>query len=330
MALWPSGAVSIWPGPLPHWGFSRLFCFWWPELKNRATRHPGCGGRAALTPRGPRSLAGVLRAELGTEAAAAGLSRRQALAQRGEATARARVQRRRRAPSAGSGARRVSHPVGSGGFCLADEVTPILPGSGAGPGEEPPWRDAAAAGAAGGGENPKLGTEAGLESEPLPERGYEVHGLEKIPEGPGLVIFYHGATPVDYFYFLAKLLILKNRMCYTVADHFVFKLPGFKLLLDVFGVMHGPKEECVKALKNGHLVAISPGGVREALFSDETYVLVWGNRMGFAQVAIDAKVPIIPMFTQNVREGIRTLGGISKGCNPIFNRQTSENTRKRI
>ncbi|CAM4503121.1 DGAT1/2-independent enzyme synthesizing storage lipids-like isoform X1 [Lepidochelys kempii] len=140
--------------------------------------------------------------------------------------------------------------------------------------------------------------------------GYEVHGLEKIPEGPGLVVFYHGATPIDYFYFLAKLLILKNRMCYTVADHFVFKLPGFKLLLDVFGVMHGPKEECVKALKNGRLVAISPGGVREALFSDETYVLVWGNRTGFAQVAIDAKVPIIPLFTQNVREGIRTLGGI--------------------
>uniref|UniRef100_A0A8C0GGS2 Transmembrane protein 68 n=1 Tax=Chelonoidis abingdonii TaxID=106734 RepID=A0A8C0GGS2_CHEAB len=145
--------------------------------------------------------------------------------------------------------------------------------------------------------------------------GYEVHGLEKIPEGPGLVVFYHGATPIDYFYFLAKLLILKNRMCYTVADHFVFKLPGFKLLLDVFGVMHGPKEECVKALKNGHLVAVSPGGVREALFSDETYVLVWGNRTGFAQVAIDAKVPIIPMFTQNVREGIRTLGGITTCCN---------------
>ncbi|XP_067409873.1 DGAT1/2-independent enzyme synthesizing storage lipids-like isoform X4 [Emydura macquarii macquarii] len=55
--------------------------------------------------------------------------------------------------------------------------------------------------------------------------GYEVHGLEKIPDGPGLVVFYHGATPLDYFYFVAKLLMLKNRICYTVADHFVFKLP---------------------------------------------------------------------------------------------------------
>ncbi|NXY44591.1 TMM68 protein, partial [Ceuthmochares aereus] len=85
---------------------------------------------------------------------------------------------------------------------------------------------------------------------------------------------------------------------------------GFKLLLDVLGVLHGPKEECVKALKKGRLLAVAPGGVREALFSDEMYTIIWGDRKGFAQVAIDAEVPIIPMFTQNVREGIRTLGGI--------------------
>lgn len=67
-------------------------------------------------------------------------------------------------------------------------------------------------------------------------------------------------------------------------------MTGFKLLLEVFSVIHGPQEECVKALRNGHLLGISPGGVREALFSDETYPLLWGKRKGFAQVAIDSKV----------------------------------------
>ncbi|XP_030070366.1 DGAT1/2-independent enzyme synthesizing storage lipids isoform X2 [Microcaecilia unicolor] len=83
---------------------------------------------------------------------------------------------------------------------------------------------------------------------------------------------------------------------------------GFKPLIEAFGVIHGPKEECVKALRNGHLLGISPGGLREALFSDETYTIIWGSRKGFAQVAIDAEVPIIPMFTQNIREAYRTLG----------------------
>lgn len=38
------------------------------------------------------------------------------------------------------------------------------------------------------------------------------------------------------------------------------------------------------------MVAVSPGGVREALFSDGNYTIMWKNRKGFAQVAIDAKV----------------------------------------
>ena len=32
------------------------------------------------------------------------------------------------------------------------------------------------------------------------------------------------------------------------------------------------------------------GGVREAFFSDEYYNLLWGNRVGFAKIAIEAKV----------------------------------------
>lgn len=67
-------------------------------------------------------------------------------------------------------------------------------------------------------------------------------------------------------------------------------LTGFSLLLDVFCALHGPREKCVEILRSGHLLAISPGGVREALISDETYNIIWGNRKGFAQVAIDAKV----------------------------------------
>ncbi|NXX88048.1 TMM68 protein, partial [Centropus bengalensis] len=137
--------------------------------------------------------------------------------------------------------------------------------------------------------------------------GYELHGVKNLPEGPGILVYYHGAIPIDYFYFIAKLFLWKKRLCLSVADHFVFHLPGIKLLLEVTGIIPGTREECLNALKNGYLVSISPGGVREAQFSDESYQLVWGNRKGFARVALDAKVPIIPMYTQNVREGYRTF-----------------------
>lgn len=61
--------------------------------------------------------------------------------------------------------------------------------------------------------------------------GYEVEGLENIPssEEPLLVIYYHGAIPIDLYYFIAKVFLYKNRLVHTVADNFLFKIPGIVL-----------------------------------------------------------------------------------------------------
>lgn len=57
--------------------------------------------------------------------------------------------------------------------------------------------------------------------------GYEVEGLEKIPtEGPIMIVFYHGALPIDFYYLFAKVWLYRNRRVRVVADNFVFKIPG--------------------------------------------------------------------------------------------------------
>ncbi|XP_026526231.1 transmembrane protein 68-like [Notechis scutatus] len=138
--------------------------------------------------------------------------------------------------------------------------------------------------------------------------GYELHGIENIPDGPGLIIYYHGALPLDYLYFLAKIFILKRRCCYSIADDCLFVFPGVQALTGVTGIIQNKKEECLNVLKKGKLLGISPGGMREALFSDKSYKLIWHKRKGFAQLAVDMKVPIIPMCTQNIREGYWIFG----------------------
>ncbi|CAG2118836.1 unnamed protein product, partial [Medioppia subpectinata] len=100
--------------------------------------------------------------------------------------------------------------------------------------------------------------------------GYEVIGLDNIPDdGPALIVYYHGAIPIDYYYLSAKCLLTKNRLIRAVGDHFLFRIP--------------------------------------AQFGDERYRLMWGQRTGFARVALEAQVPIIPVFTQNIREAFRSL-----------------------
>ncbi|CAG9766252.1 unnamed protein product [Ceutorhynchus assimilis] len=137
--------------------------------------------------------------------------------------------------------------------------------------------------------------------------GYEINGLENLPEtGPALVIYYHGAIPIDIYYFLAKIYLSRNRIVHTVADHFLFKVPGFSILADCMKIIPGTVQSCSNILKEGNYLAIAPGGVYEAQFSEQ-YNLMWKRRLGFAKAAIEAKVPVIPMFSENIRESFRTL-----------------------
>jgi len=137
--------------------------------------------------------------------------------------------------------------------------------------------------------------------------GYEVEGLENVPVSqPALIIYYHGAVPVDLYYTVSTLELARSQQINLVGDRFLFHVPGWSTLLEVLKVTPGTVTDCVEVLRAGHSLMISPGGVREALFGDENYSVMWNQRSGFAKVALQANVPIIPMFTKNIREAFRT------------------------
>uniref|UniRef100_A0A182S785 Phospholipid/glycerol acyltransferase domain-containing protein n=1 Tax=Anopheles maculatus TaxID=74869 RepID=A0A182S785_9DIPT len=139
--------------------------------------------------------------------------------------------------------------------------------------------------------------------------GYEVCGLENLPEtGPALIIYYHGAIPIDMYYFTARVYLKRQRLIYTVGDRFLNKVPGWKLLARVMKISPGTVQSCASVLRDGNMLSIAPGGVYEAQFGDSNYELLWRQRVGFAKVAIESKAPIIPMFTENLREGFRSVG----------------------
>lgn len=146
-----------------------------------------------------------------------------------------------------------------------------------------------------------------------PISGYEVDGLENIPnKGPALIVYYHGALPIDHYYFIATCLLSKNRLVKAIGDRFLFKIPGdcdfneviffgnstfityctfhgflgWEPLLSVLQVSPGSVEDSSRALRDGQILSVAPGGVFEAQFGDETYKLLWGKRIGFAKVAL--------------------------------------------
>uniref|UniRef100_A0A1I7VVU2 PlsC domain-containing protein n=1 Tax=Loa loa TaxID=7209 RepID=A0A1I7VVU2_LOALO len=139
--------------------------------------------------------------------------------------------------------------------------------------------------------------------------GYEIKGLENVPnEGSALFVYYHGTLPIDVYYVIAKCMLHKKRTLHCVGDKFIFKMPGWGMICKVFYITPGTVDDCMARLKDGHLLCIAPGGVREALFSDPTrYNIMWARRLGFAKVIIGCPgTPVIPMFTENCRDAFRT------------------------
>lgn len=137
--------------------------------------------------------------------------------------------------------------------------------------------------------------------------GYEIKGYENIPnDEPALLIYYHGTLPVDLYYLTSKIYLDKKKLINIVADRFLFSLPGWDYFSDNLKIITGSVDSCSEILqKNNNLLAIAPGGLFEAQFSDNTYKVLWKNRYGFAKVAIKSKVKIIPIFTENIREVFR-------------------------
>ncbi|MEO0337248.1 MAG: lysophospholipid acyltransferase family protein, partial [Pseudomonadota bacterium] len=141
---------------------------------------------------------------------------------------------------------------------------------------------------------------------------YSVVGLKKIPkEGPALLVFYHGFVPLDLFYFGMTLYKKTGRPPVALTDKVGMRTPLLKDFFSAVGAVEGTREAAKRALTEGKIVGVAPGGLKEAIAGHEfDYKLVWGNRTGFAQIAIEAQVDIYPCFTKNVESLYKNpLGG---------------------
>ena len=59
--------------------------------------------------------------------------------------------------------------------------------------------------------------------------------------------------------------------------------------------------------RNFEFQGLAPGGVYEAQFGDHGYQVLWRERLGFARGALMSNVPLLPVFTENIRESFRVL-----------------------
>src|SRR5688500_16667981 len=94
---------------------------------------------------------------------------------------------------------------------------------------------------------------------------YEVKGIDNVPRSGGaLLVLYHGLVPIDFWYLGLTLFREIGRHPCALVDRWLFKAPLLKQLTEAVGGVIGEREIAVNLLKEGVLVGVSPGGVREA------------------------------------------------------------------
>ena len=118
-----------------------------------------------------------------------------------------------------------------------------------------------------------------------------MEGIDKIPDnGPAIIVCYHAETPIDAAFFLSEILFKKKRKTIQIVDHIAFKLPGYQTFLEASEQTIGTVDSLVEMLNNNELIAIYPGGLKEAIFGDSSYPVIWKPNAGFAKCAIKARV----------------------------------------
>ncbi|MGW0182443.1 lysophospholipid acyltransferase family protein [Nocardia sp. NPDC003345] len=123
-------------------------------------------------------------------------------------------------------------------------------------------------------------------------------GLDNIPDsGPVLLVANHNLLGlIDAPLLLPEVLRHRGRLIRGLAENLLIRVPGVRHFLHYYGSVRGTRENCRTLLEQGEVVLVFPGGGREAIRrKGEKYALRWEGRTGFARMAIECGVPIVPV-----------------------------------
>jgi 1-acyl-sn-glycerol-3-phosphate acyltransferase len=132
-----------------------------------------------------------------------------------------------------------------------------------------------------------------------------VLGLEHVPRaGAVLLVGNHTVYGIlDIPMLGLEVYAATGRLVRGLGDHNHFAVPLWRDLLKRLGAVRGTRENCVQLFEAGEPVLVYPGGGREVMkHKGEKYKLIWKERVGFARLAIQHGVPIVPFAAVGVED----------------------------
>jgi 1-acyl-sn-glycerol-3-phosphate acyltransferase len=145
-----------------------------------------------------------------------------------------------------------------------------------------------------------LGELFGAEGWPRRYFPLEVHGLDRIPPGPTMVVSNHsGGTSIpDVWGFLVAWYrrFGSSRPIHPLAHEMIVSTRLTGPYFSKRGVLRATRALAVEALRLGHDILVLPGGDAETWRPwKRRYVVDFNGRTGYARTALETGVPIVPV-----------------------------------
>ena len=124
---------------------------------------------------------------------------------------------------------------------------------------------------------------------------HEVAGMDYVPkDAAALLVLNHSLATYDGLLLALAIEDATGRLPVALGDDLLFRTPGLRHVVRGAGIVPANPENGRTLLARRHLVAVAPGGMREALRpSSERYAVRWNRRKGFVRLALEAGVPLI-------------------------------------
>lgn len=130
-------------------------------------------------------------------------------------------------------------------------------------------------------------------------------------DGPVLFVANHGFGGIfdlNVFATSAALDQLELDRPLTILTHQLAWTLGVGRLIETLGARPAAQSSVEEAFDNGHHVLVFPGGDLDAGKSwEDRNTVVFGGRSGFARLAIENKVPIVPIVTAGAGESLYVI-----------------------
>src|SRR3954447_11696652 len=142
----------------------------------------------------------------------------------------------------------------------------------------------------------------------------DVSGLERIPDsGPVLLVGNHsGGTMIADSFVFAQAFYDRfgpDRRFHQLAHDLVFRFPGLRTLVERYGTVPASPANMRRALDRDAALLVYPGGDEESFRpSWESSQVNFAGRTGFARLALEHDVPVVPIVALGGQETALFLG----------------------